>query len=126
MATDTFQQEAHDYKRIADAIDFAEENFRSQPSLDEMARHVHLSKYHFQRLFKRWAGVSPSQFVQYLTLEYAKQHLFLHVTGIAALGSPARVMVDEWVVASVMKGIIVVLIFACHGDTGRDGLLINL
>lgn len=75
MTTDTFQQGAQDYERIALVIEFAQQNFRSQPSLDEMARHACLSKYHFQRLFKRWAGVSPSQFIQYLTLEYAKQQL---------------------------------------------------
>jgi AraC family transcriptional regulator of adaptative response/methylated-DNA-[protein]-cysteine methyltransferase len=43
--------------------------------LDQLAGSVHLSKYHFQRLFKRWAGISPTQFLQFLTLEYAKKRL---------------------------------------------------
>ena len=51
------------------------EHFQDHPNLDEIAAAVHLSKYHFQRLFKRWVGISPSQFIQYLTIEYAKQKL---------------------------------------------------
>jgi AraC family transcriptional regulator of adaptative response/methylated-DNA-[protein]-cysteine methyltransferase len=43
--------------------------------LDDIAASVHLSKYHFQRLFKRWAGVSPTQFMHYLTVDYAKERL---------------------------------------------------
>ncbi len=68
-------QQANDYQTVADAIHYLEQNFRKQPSLDEIAASVHLSKYHFQRLFKRWAGVSPTQFLHYLTVEYAKQNL---------------------------------------------------
>jgi AraC family transcriptional regulator of adaptative response/methylated-DNA-[protein]-cysteine methyltransferase len=61
-----------DYARVEKAILFLEENFREQPSLDEIARRVHLSKYHFQRVFSRWAGISPKRFMQYLTLQHAK------------------------------------------------------
>lgn len=75
MNTLTKPQLATDYRRIERAIRFLEENFQRQPSLDEIAESVHLSKYHFQRLFKRWAGVSPSQFMQYLTVNYAKAQL---------------------------------------------------
>jgi AraC family transcriptional regulator, regulatory protein of adaptative response / methylated-DNA-[protein]-cysteine methyltransferase len=57
------------------AIRFLEANFRRQPRLEEIARSVHLSKYHFQRLFTRWAGVSPTQFLHFLTLDYAKEKL---------------------------------------------------
>lgn len=68
-------QEIIDYNRIATAIDYLKENFKSQPSLDEVAEKVHLSPFHFQRLFTEWAGVSPKKFVQYLSVEYAKSIL---------------------------------------------------
>ena len=61
-----------DYKRIEQVIRFVEANFRSQPSLEEISRHIELSPYHTQRLFRRWAGISPKRFVQFLTLDYAK------------------------------------------------------
>ncbi len=61
-----------DYTRVEKAIRYLEENYRRQPSLEEIASHMALSPYHAQRLFKRWAGISPKQFIQYLTLGYAK------------------------------------------------------
>ena len=61
-----------DYDRVEQAILFLEENYRSQPSLEEMAGRVHLSKYHFQRMFSRWAGISPKRFMQVLTLNHAR------------------------------------------------------
>ncbi|MEM9929615.1 MAG: methylated-DNA--[protein]-cysteine S-methyltransferase [Bacteroidota bacterium] len=63
------------YHRIAKAIRFVSSNTREQPTLAEIAAHVHLSKFHFQRLFQEWAGVSPKQFLRYLTLEHAKERL---------------------------------------------------
>lgn len=64
-----------DYQRIATAIRFLRDHAREQPSLEEVAAQVHLSKFHFQRLFQEWAGVTPKQFLRYLTLEYAKETL---------------------------------------------------
>ncbi len=64
-----------DYARIERAIDFLRANFLTQPDLDEVARQVHLSPFHFQRLFTRWAGVSPKRFLQFLTVEHAKTRL---------------------------------------------------
>lgn len=75
MKTTNLIEQSEDYRRIGTAIQFLESDFQSQPNLDEMAASVHLSKYHFQRLFKRWAGVTPSQFLHYLTVEYAKERL---------------------------------------------------
>ena len=70
-----FSQKAEDFRRIEKAIQHLESNFQDQPSLEKIAASVHLSKYHFQRLFKRWAGISPIQFLHYLTLDYTKQKL---------------------------------------------------
>jgi AraC family transcriptional regulator of adaptative response/methylated-DNA-[protein]-cysteine methyltransferase len=64
-----------DYHRIADAIHFIKDNFREQPSLDEVAKHVNVSPGHFQKMFSDWAGVSPKKFLQYLSIEYAKEML---------------------------------------------------
>ena len=64
-----------DYERIAAAIDFIVRRANSQPGLNEIAAHVHLSPFHFQRLFCRWAGVTPKKFLQVLTMERAKQLL---------------------------------------------------
>lgn len=75
MNDQLIQQQVTDYQRVEQAIQYLEDNFRQQPSLDEIAAHVHLSKYHFQRLFKDWAGVSPTQYLHYLTVEYAKERL---------------------------------------------------
>jgi AraC family transcriptional regulator of adaptative response/methylated-DNA-[protein]-cysteine methyltransferase len=69
------QQEQIDFKRITAAIDFIHEHFREQPDLDRVAEHVHLSPFHFQRMFSEWAGVSPKKFLQYTSLAYAKQLL---------------------------------------------------
>ncbi|MCI0614103.1 helix-turn-helix domain-containing protein, partial [bacterium] len=68
-------QQQINYNRIAEAIDFYRENFRQQPSLEEAAEHVHLSQFHFQRMFKEWAGVTPKQFLQYVSLSHAKEIL---------------------------------------------------
>jgi AraC family transcriptional regulator of adaptative response/methylated-DNA-[protein]-cysteine methyltransferase len=65
-------QEVINYNRVADAIDFYRLNFKRQPALEEAAAYVHLSPFHFQRMFKAWAGVTPKQFLQYLSLNYAK------------------------------------------------------
>ncbi|MGQ0750382.1 MAG: methylated-DNA--[protein]-cysteine S-methyltransferase [Betaproteobacteria bacterium] len=64
-----------DYERIARAIHYLRRHASLQPDLAAAARHVNLSEYHFQRLFTRWAGVSPKRFVQYLTVEQAKARL---------------------------------------------------
>lgn len=62
----------HHYDTVARAIAFIRQRFLDRPSLEEMAAHVHLSPYHFQRVFTEWAGISPLQFARYLSVEYAK------------------------------------------------------
>jgi AraC family transcriptional regulator of adaptative response/methylated-DNA-[protein]-cysteine methyltransferase len=64
-----------DYQRVARAIRWLQTNAAAQPGLESVARHIGLSEYHFQRLFTRWAGVSPKRFLQFLTLEDAKRRL---------------------------------------------------
>jgi len=63
------------YRRIARAIRFLANNQRSQPGLAELGSHFGLSESHLQREFTRWAGVSPKQFLQYLTKENARRRL---------------------------------------------------
>jgi AraC family transcriptional regulator, regulatory protein of adaptative response / methylated-DNA-[protein]-cysteine methyltransferase len=69
------EQEQMNYNRIAEAIDYIKTNFKEQPNLDAVAEKVHLSPFHFQRLFTDWAGVSPKKFLQYISVEHAKQIL---------------------------------------------------
>jgi len=69
------EQERANYDRISDAIGYIKTNFKAQPGLEEVAENIHLSPYHFQRLFTDWAGVSPKKFLQYITVEYAKKML---------------------------------------------------
>ena len=69
------EQDSINYKRIATAIDFIRQNFREQPTLEEIAERVHLSPFHFQRLFTEWAGTSPKKFLQYISIEHAKKLL---------------------------------------------------
>jgi AraC family transcriptional regulator, regulatory protein of adaptative response / methylated-DNA-[protein]-cysteine methyltransferase len=66
------EQQNINYKRIAEAIVYIKTNFKEQPNLDEVAKKVHLSPFHFQRLFSEWVGTSPKKFLQYTSIEYAK------------------------------------------------------
>lgn len=66
------EQQTINYERIAQAIEYIKANFKEQPNLDEVAKKVHLSPFHFQRLFSDWVGTSPKKFLQYTTVEYAK------------------------------------------------------
>ncbi len=68
-------QNTLNYNRVAEAIRYLKDHFKDQPNLDEVAEKVHLSPFHFQRLFTEWAGVSPKKFLQYLSVEHAKSVL---------------------------------------------------
>ena len=70
-------QQSINYNRIAEAIDYIKNNFKAQPNLDEIASKVHLSPFHFQRLFSEWAGTTPKKFLQYISVEHAKT-LLIH------------------------------------------------
>jgi len=69
------EQQNVNYNRIAEAIDYINHHFKEQPSLDKVAEKVHLSPFHFQRLFTEWAGTSPKKFLQYISVEHAKKLL---------------------------------------------------
>ncbi|MBE0540595.1 MAG: methylated-DNA--[protein]-cysteine S-methyltransferase [Verrucomicrobia bacterium] len=88
-------QAALDYQRVEKAIAFLTAHAAEQPELSQVARAAHLSEYHFQRVFTRWAGISPKRFLQFLTVEHAKQQLLdaravLDVTLDSGLSSPGR------------------------------------
>jgi len=83
------------YSRVADAIRYLDESASSQPSLERVAASAGLSPAHFQRLFKRWAGVSPKRFLQYATAEHARRLLaesrpVLDAAFEAGLSGPGR------------------------------------
>ena len=84
------------YQRIEQAIEYLQQNFQRQPELDEVAEKVHLSPFHFQRIFTDWAGISPKRFLQYLTADYLKGKLALsqnleEAAAAAGLSSQSRV-----------------------------------
>lgn len=91
------KKEQHiNYSRIEQAILYLEQNFQHQPELDDVAEKVHLSPFHFQRIFTEWAGISPKRFLQYLTVDYLKDKLeqsknLTEVAEQAGLSSQSRV-----------------------------------
>ena len=89
------EDEPADYERIKQALDYLSQNWREQPSLDMIAAEMKLSPPHFQKLFTRWAGISPKEFLQALTLDHAKSMLssssnVLDATYDSGLSSPGR------------------------------------
>lgn len=85
----------NDYERIARVIRYLDERHTDQPNLATLARHVGLSRHHFHRLFMSWAGISPKDFLQCLTLIHAKGLLqngksVLDASLDSGLSSPSR------------------------------------
>ncbi len=76
-STTDYRQLREDYVLVEQAIDYVEHNAQQQPELSEIASAVGLSEFHFQRVFTRWAGISPKRFLQFVTKENAK-HLLDH------------------------------------------------
>ena len=86
---------APDYVYVEQAIRYIEQHTRQQPGLADIASHVGTSEFHLQRVFTRWAGISPKRFLQYLTHEHCRQLLresrsVLDATYEAGLSSPGR------------------------------------
>ena len=83
------------YQRIEQAIRYLDDHAREQPSLAGLAGHLGLSPHHCHRLFHRWAGITPKDFLQVATLEYAKGLLaasrpVLETALDAGLSGPSR------------------------------------
>jgi len=127
-------QLSEDYDRIEQAILFLEANYQAQPSLSEVAASVHLSEYHFQRLFTRWVGISPKRFLQFLTKEHAKQ-LLAHCVNVldaayeSGLSSPGRLH-DLFVAAEAVtpgeyksKGEGMLIVYGFHPTPFGESLL---
>jgi AraC family transcriptional regulator of adaptative response/methylated-DNA-[protein]-cysteine methyltransferase len=66
------EKQTHDYELVKHTLAFISENWREQPSLDTLADQAGLSATHLQRLFTRWAGLSPKAFLQAVTLDHAR------------------------------------------------------
>jgi AraC family transcriptional regulator of adaptative response/methylated-DNA-[protein]-cysteine methyltransferase len=86
---------ALDFQRIEASIHFIEAHYRDEPSLSDIAASADLSPFHFERLFKKWAGTTPKRFVQCLRVEHAKSLLehsrsVLDVSWDTGLSSPSR------------------------------------
>ena len=64
-----------DYERIAEVIRYLDTHHAEQPDLAQMATRVGLSPFHFHRLFSDWAGITPKDFIQCLTLRHVKDLL---------------------------------------------------
>ena len=74
-AAPTLQEAARDYELVRRNLDYLREHWREQPSLEALAERNGLSEGHLQRLFMRWAGLSPKAFVQALTIDHARKLL---------------------------------------------------
>ena len=84
-----------DYYRVARAIEYLDQQRHKRPSLQATAEYVGLSPHHFQRMFRRWCGVTPKQFLSYLTVEDAKPLLdeawpLIEVSDALGLSGPSR------------------------------------
>jgi len=92
VKTSSFEQNS---VRVAEAINFLRTHRRNQPNLATLSAHLALSEFHVQKLFNRWAGISPKRFLQFLTVEYAKQQMtntgdLLGLSLEAGLSGPGR------------------------------------
>ncbi|AXX91075.1 6-O-methylguanine DNA methyltransferase [Malaciobacter molluscorum LMG 25693] len=95
MSKNKLYLQNENYNKIVKAIKYIDENFKEQPSIDIIAQHIGMSKYHFIRVFKEYVGVTPIQFLQSVTLNYAKEHLkesssLLESSLDLGLSSPSR------------------------------------
>ena len=73
--SDKFSEENDNYKKITKAIKYIDEHFKEQPSINTICEYIGMSKYHFIRVFKEYVSLTPNQFLQSLTLNYAKEYV---------------------------------------------------
>jgi AraC family transcriptional regulator of adaptative response/methylated-DNA-[protein]-cysteine methyltransferase len=132
----TMENESINYQRIEQAILFLEKNFLRQPELDEVAEKVHLSPFHFQRIFSEWAGISPKRFLQFLTVDFLKRKLnesknLVEAAEAAGLSSQSRVYDLFTTLEAVtpqeykLKGIGITIEYGFH-ETPFGGCLIGI
>ena len=91
----TLREAARDYELVRQNLDWLRQHWREQPSLELLAERNGLSAAHLQRLFMRWAGLSPKAFVQALTIDHARKLLrdsasVLDTTYEVGLSGPGR------------------------------------
>ncbi len=84
------------YSRIKKSMEFIVENINKQPKIKEIASHVNMSEFHFQRIFKKWSGVSPKKFLQFVTLKELKKNIenvnsLVELSEMIGLSSQSRV-----------------------------------
>lgn len=84
------------YNRIKSSMEFIASNYNKQPKIKEIADHVNLSEFHFQRIFKEWAGVSAKRFLQFITLNALKENIvsannLIELSETVGLSSQSRV-----------------------------------
>lgn len=109
-----------DYAWVARAIAWLEEHRDHQPTLEALSEEIGASPFHLQRVFKRWAGISPKRFLQLLSLEDAKRSLrqgasVLDAALAAGLSGPSRLH-DHFVAIEAMT----------PGEWSRDGADLKL
>lgn len=73
--SDELLNQNNNYIQIEKAIKYIDNNFKEQPSIDDIAENIGMSKFHFIRVFKEYVGVTPKQFLHSVTLNYAKEHI---------------------------------------------------
>lgn len=88
--------EGINYERIKSSMEYIVANANKQPKIEDIAKHVHLSEFHFQRIFKEWAGVSPKKFLQFITLNELKKNIesssnLAELSETVGLSSPSRI-----------------------------------
>ncbi|MDZ7840362.1 MAG: methylated-DNA--[protein]-cysteine S-methyltransferase [Gammaproteobacteria bacterium] len=96
MSHALFKTTSRDYHRVESIIHWLDEHHTDQPNLGEMAKAAGISEFTLQRLFSRWAGISPKRFLQFLTLEHNKSllrtsHSILDAGETSGLSSVSRV-----------------------------------
>lgn len=83
------------YSQMAAIIDYLCLHYQENPSLAEIAARIGMSEFHFQRVFRRWVGISPKRFMQHLALQDVRERLLegmpvLDASLVCGLSSSSR------------------------------------
>lgn len=114
-----FDKQQLNYHRIEKAIHYLIEHANTHPGLDELSNHLNISKFHLQRIFTEWAGVSPKEFLHFITKEHAKHclknHSVLDTSLACGLSSTSR-----------LHDIMISCVGATPGDIKNGGLNLKI